>query len=232
MPPLTTMNLWICLRWIFARGLCSEGGRRPRKTFTHPSDGISIALHPLRTMTIRLMMAQNRHNKTKSPSANAHAQRCFAPAPFLDIWEGQPRTPQTVIWEGELVSAKHAPSWRNFEVWETESTVFEAIQAELKRARQLCNSGPPMNIERRRQFKRSSFPGSCGVPDVQSQKCPHSRQKPTPTVRSSTGDKGARHSNVPHGGVSPGLARVTAQERARKFEKVLEVMSTWRGQLC
>ena len=60
-----------------------------------------------------------------------------------------------------------------------------------------------------------------------------SRQKPTPAVRQSgvQGTKGpvARPAADPVRGVSPDLARVTAQERARKLEKASEVMSDVEG---
>ena len=60
------------------------------------------------------------------------------------------------------------------------------------------------------------------------------RQKPTPAVRQSgaQGSKGpivARPAPDPVRRVSPDLARVTAQERARKLEKALEVMSDVEG---
>ena len=61
-----------------------------------------------------------------------------------------------------------------------------------------------------------------------------SRQKPTPAVRQSgvQGTQGpviGRPATDPVRCVSPYLARVTAQERARKLEKALEVMSDVEG---
>ena len=61
-----------------------------------------------------------------------------------------------------------------------------------------------------------------------------SRQKPMPAVRQS-GAQGSKRPIVvrlatdPVRRVSPDLARVTAQERARKLEKALEVMSDAEG---
>ena len=72
-------------------------------------------------------------------------------------------------------------------------------------------------------------------PRPKSEKWPlQSRQKPTPAVRQSgaQGSKGpipARPATDPVRRVSPDLARVTAQERARKLEKALEVMSDVEG---
>ena len=68
-------------------------------------------------------------------------------------------------------------------------------------------------------------------PRPKSEKWPlHSRQRPTPAVRQSgvQGTKGpviARPATDPARRVSPDLARVTAQERAKKLEKALDVMS-------
>ena len=62
----------------------------------------------------------------------------------------------------------------------------------------------------------------------------HSRQRPTPAVRPS-GVQGTKEPVTPRPAtdpirrVSPDLARVTAQERARKLEKALEVMSDVEG---
>ena len=68
-------------------------------------------------------------------------------------------------------------------------------------------------------------------PRPKSEKWPlQSRQKPMPAVRQS-GAQGSKRPIVtdPVRRVSPDLARVTAQERARKLEKALEVMSDVEG---